>query len=290
MRIADGFTVKNWKNLKPCEDAYSFLPDGRLIAVADGITRDPEEMPVLPLKTNLIGMAKFFMSYPKESPAFEAAETFCHIFSLFGQHGLKNADSDTINALFKVANKEIRNFSEMYLLDKELQEFDYLKNDIPGCTAAGAVISESNVNYGFIADCGIALFNENGKIIFRTDNEGPNSRGSIDEDVKRKYKADFRYPKGRRIIRKFYRNNPSNLLSYGALTGEESAMSYVKTGKKEISCGDIVVAYTDGLEEIIFSEDFAKVIRKRDFDRFKSLCKKHVKTEGSLVYSVEEKE
>ncbi len=288
-RKANGFTVNNWKNLKPIEDAYNAFPNGRLICVADGITRDPCEMQILPLRKDLIGMARFFMRYPKESPAFEVAKVFGNFFEILGGFPLGDASPERVRRSFESANTEIRNFNEKYLKDKHWREFDYLEHDIPGCTAAGAVISDNNVTYGFIADCGLAIFDKDGNMRFRTKNEGPNSKGSIDEDVKRKYKTDFRHSEGRRIIRRDYRNNPSNPLSYGALTGESRAMDYVRTGQESLAPREIVVAYTDGLEEAVFSEDFAKRIMWGDFDAIKNLCKRHVRTEGTLVYSVEER-
>ncbi len=52
--------AKNPWNLKPFEDSYRYDEHENLIVVADGITRDPIRMPVLPERKDYIGWLRFF--------------------------------------------------------------------------------------------------------------------------------------------------------------------------------------------------------------------------------------
>lgn len=286
MAFIEGFTVKSWKDFrKGIEDAYDFhtTPQGvELIASSDGITRDPKGVPVLPDWENpfhLLDMIRFFRNYDG-TPSRKAAELFDRTFIRAGEHGIKKA--------FEEASKEIDIYGRRWLWEQGQRDFDYLVYDFPGCVGVGVVIKDGVVKYGYIADCGLAVFSHDGKVVFRTKNEGPNSKGSIDEDIRKKYKTklrypDFRHPEGRKIIRSLYRNNPSNGLAYGALTGEKEAMHYVRTGEFKLE-DNILAVYTDGLEHAVHSPEFARMIKeKRQTWLIHKLCQKKVRTEGTLV-------
>lgn len=222
-------------------------------------------------------MVEFFFKYPRPSPAKYAADAFCRVFQeiVLDFHDKNN---NAIFEGFREANKEIKKLNETHNPSP-----DYLENDFWACVAAGAVLEKGILSYGFIADCGIAVFDDD-RLTFRTPNEGPNSKGSIDDDVLRKYQTTFAFPEGRKIIRSLYRNNPAEPLAYGALTGEESALQYVRTGQVEAkSLRDTIVVYTDGLEEAVVSQEFSEILKCRDHRFLERYCKKKVKTEGTLV-------
>ena len=280
-----GFTVGNWKHiLLPTEDAYRFLQAGdvKIIANADGITRDPRIGKIIDIST-ILGKIKFVPFYPRLSPAYESARRFCNKFvrsiERFPQY---YASKITLKDAFCNTNQSIAKFNEKYF-----PKPDYMKKDLAGCVASGALILGRDVFYGFIADSGFIVFDKKGNIGFKTPNEGPNSKGSIDEVVARRHKTSFKYPRGRAFIRSHYRNNPSEPLSYGALTGEATAMHYVKTGYYELREGEIPMVFTDGLEEALLSGKFADLIRRGKFFSIRNFCRKKVKTEGSLVYVLE---
>ena len=284
-----GFTVGNWKHiLLPTEDAYRFLQAGdvKIIANADGITRDPRIGKIIDIST-ILGKIKFVLFYPRNSnnssPAAEVARIFCNKFvgsiKIFPQY---YASEITLENVFLDANQSVAKFNEKYF-----PIANYLKRDLAGCVASGALILGRDVFYGFIADSGFIVFDRKGNIKFQTPNEGPNSKGNIDEVVARRHKTSFKYPRGRAFIRSHYRNNPSEPLSYGALTGETSAMHYVKTGYYELREGEIPMVFTDGLEEALLSGKFADLIKQEKFSSIRNFCQKKVKTEGSLVYVLE---
>lgn len=289
--MIQGITLKNWKDLRWFEDSYEYDEKEGLMAVADGITRDPKNMPILPNRKDLAGMIKFFWNYPgsklkfwkKEiSPARMAADEFCRSF-IYYMKEFEKKDAKAVRDSFEKANEEIKILNEEYN-----PVVDYLENDYWGCVAAGCALRHENgqkvLSYGFIADCGISVFDANGNKKFQTLNEGPNSKGSINRDIKEKYGAEFRFPEGRRIIRNLYRNNPEEPLAYGALTGEKSAMKYVRTGELEIERGDKIIVFTDGLEDIVNHEDFPDSIELGYFNSMINFCRKNIRKEGTLVY------
>ncbi len=207
---------------RPEEDSFRYSKKSNeiIIAVADGITRD---------------LVKG--KYPDPSPAKIAADLFCESF-------LKKSSLRYVNDQIKRLNNE------------ENPMKDYLENDFWACVAVGGVIKDYKLSYEFIADCGLAVFNKEGKLKFKTANEGPNSKGSIDEEVKKKYSTGFNKPKGRKIIRSKYRNNLDEPLAYGALTGEKNAEHYVGGGEIDLEEEDYVLFYTDGMIPLIFSDKF----------------------------------
>lgn len=293
MKITGGFTVKNWKSLKPIEDAYSISNDGRTIAVADKITRDPRRTPMLQFPKHkldilgYLGAVRFFANYPESGN--DVSGLAC---SLFTTRHWKDASCEEVRDEVEQINSAIGRLNEYTKKVNHWGKFDYLEHDIPGCVAAGAVENDGKVIYFYIADCGIAVYDKFGNIKFRTKNEGPNSRGSIDYDVAKKFKTGFNFPKGRKIIRENYRNKPDNPLSYGALTGEKEAMSYVRTGETSVQEGEVLMGYSDGLEDMIENREFRKIlfegIGRKDFgvmkDRLRRFCRSKVRSEGTLVY------
>ncbi len=250
------FTKHNLRFRRPEEDSFDYDLNGKkiIVAVADGITRD-----------SVNG------KYPNPSPAKIAADLF--VKSFISEAKRKNSIEKSI----KNSNNKIAKLNSSL-------KVDYLANDYWACVGVGGVITNSKLEYGFIADCGVCVFSENGKLKFRTPNEGPNSRGSIDEDIRKKYKTSFTEEKGRKIIRSKYRNNIDEKLSYGAFTGEKSALGFLRTGDFDLSKGDYIVFYSDGFIPIIYSKEFniAKEFNKLE-DFFDSKLDKIDGSEGTIV-------
>lgn len=304
IKMLNGFIVENWKHLVlPTEDAVGFGvrkgPEGNvevMIAV-DGITRDPlirADMR-LPNTRNLFGKIFHASFYPRPSHAAAAAKIARDTAMNFDYEHLRQFTEFSGRDVLFSANDRIQDYQEEHVPNP-----DYLADDFPGCVASVALIDGRKAFWSFITDCGFAVFGKDGKLKFRTPSENPNSRGSIDFDVKIKHGTSFREAKGRRIIREDYRNNSANPMSYWALTGEAKAILGVRYGIRELSPGDTCVVYTDGAEEIILPrkahleydarkldlvEDF---FARRDFKGLKQYCQAKVRTEGSLVYRAED--
>ncbi len=281
-----GFTKENWKlsiARHPSEDAFGFDENRRIIAVADGVTRDPfRYLPKTGGLLGLFGRIKFIANYPKPSPAQMAAQAFCSNFLSFIANSRGRNEPAIRNAVVK-ANERIKELNLQLGISQET--VDYLKKDYAGCVAAGCFIEEDNLTYSYICDSGIALFRD-GNFVFKTPDEGPSTISArVWQIIKKKFGDDGTWdnPIGRKEFRKNHRNNP-NGVSYGVFTGEEEAMSYVKTGILERKPGDIVFVYTDGLAGIFDSAEGIDFIRKKDFRGLEKLCAKGVKTEGTLVF------
>ena len=75
------------------------------------------------------------------------------------------------------------------------------------------------------------------------------------------------------MVRKQFRNNPNNIVdgkcvSYGALTGEEEAIGFIKTGAVKIADGDTIIVYSDGMSNYLTDKEFIDNILSFNKDIF----------------------
>jgi len=267
----------------PVEDSYKIDLKKRIIVVADGFTRD--FLDNTPVNRSLRSLIKFLRGlYPDYAKEISSLSSLFLINSL---EKYKLIETDFIKKSFEKLNLSIKRYNL-----KNIHEINYLANDFAGCVASATYEKSQDgqviLNYGFISDCGVVIFDEKGNLKFRTPNEGPNSRGSIENNLIKRFGLRFSDEEGRKIIRSYYRNNPEEPLAYGVLTGEENALHYVKTGKKEMNKGYFYCVYSDGVESAIFKDNdvngfFADKLRKNDMNGLEKLCKYKVKSEGTLV-------
>ena len=256
----------------PEEDSFGYVSEGKIVvAVADGIYRDPLGMRVLPERDDEDGLRKASEKYPRPSPAKEAADLFCKSFVEFTKNFVGDGKS-VINILRQV-NEKIRE------LNKDLK-VNYLENDFAACVGSCGVIYEGYLYWGFVADCGVCVFDRRGELKFRTECEGP--RKEMDKDSLAK--KGWSDPEWRVRVRKHYRNNSDELLSYGAFTGEKKAESFFRTGKIKLNEGDYVFFYSDGFELIILGGNFDVVGEFEDLENyFEDRRDKIDGSEGTLV-------
>lgn len=229
--------------IKPEED--SFIARDKVFVVADGITRDP----LKPLDFGKLSMKRLLDSYPIPSPAKMAADSFCHSFL---KHVVKRKNNiETVKTGFKFANDQIKKIN-----DRLNPNPDYLINDYYGCVACAGIIGKNIIHWGFVGDCGLAIFDLGGKLKFRTPDGLQNFEEYID-----KHPNYWRKPERRKYIRSEFRNNPNQikdgrLVGYGALTGEESAQVFFQFGSNKIEKNDLIVLYTDGFAKSIEESAF----------------------------------
>ena len=86
-------------------------------------------------------------------------------------------------------------------------------------------------------------------------------------------KTDWSLPEKRVIVRKDFRNNLNNIqggkcVSYGALTGEDSASYFIKSGQIKLEKNDIVVVYSDGFSEFLHVQEFISLILNFQQEKF----------------------
>ncbi len=253
------------------EDSSNYKEnDETFLAVADGITRD--SFNIYPNLNTEEGKKKFCDNYPKPSIAKEASNIAVNSNNLYE------------------ANKKI-----MILNKEKVPDPNWLMKDLAGCTAAMAIIKENILHYSYIGCCGIVVI-RNGKVIFKTKDEyWPLDKKRWNLVNKAEFIKDFlksfskkhewwSYPEGRMIMRRMFRNKPKQKYSFGVLTGEKEAEYYIRKGKIILKEGDVVLLYTDGLKDGLFTKKALKIIKDKDFSKLKEYCKDRVNTEGTVVY------
>ena len=150
--------------------------------------------------------------------------------------------------------------------------------------AAGTSINKGLVHWGYIADCGVAIFDEKGNMRFKTEDDGPSKHDALMWKDPRLQSLKWENPIARMIIRRDYRNNSGKQCAYGVLTGEDSSLYFVRTGVQELRPRESLIVYTDGLEHLLGMGEFSDLLRKRDLKGISKLTSKTVKYEGTMIY------
>lgn len=236
----------------PVED-YCYASENEAI-VADGITRDP--IGISDLST--CSPKDFLERYPRPSGAELAAKLICETFS--------KTNGSLMDKLIK-CNENVRELNNKYIL-----KCDYLENDYYGAVASCVSIENNVLNYAYICDCGIIVYDRLGNVKFQTEDD----KELYSDPYINKIGIHWNLPESRVIVRRDYRNNLSNIqddkcVSYGAITGEKSAIEFIRTGQFELSEGDIIVVYSDGFATLLHEEEFISQIisfEKLEFERY----------------------
>jgi serine/threonine protein phosphatase PrpC len=233
----------------PPEDSFSY--DDKIFAIADGITRDPTYH--LDFRKKIVEKI-FEKHYPNPSGARVVADIFCKTFiATIKLH-------QTTKKAFLIANKNIASYNKHHL-----KKVDYLVNDLYGCTAVGAYIKGKKLYWSVIGDSGVAVFNCNGRLKYRS----LNSVAIFEKYVANgKIKFNWNTTAGRKSVRSQYRNNPNMKIgkvcvSYGALTGENNAESFIYSDKASLQSGDLIILFTDGFASYLDDKKFVKILLQK---------------------------
>lgn len=256
-------TFENIKTMNcdfPMEDKYYALDN--FAVVADGITRDPIGISDL----SSASFKEMIQKYPRPSGAEYAAQVIVDSF--------KNKQPNLKNQLIE-ANKKVKELN-----DKYIKNCDYLQNDYYGAVAACAYINNNILYWAYICDCGVIVYDKDGNIKFQTEDD----KEKYSDSYINKIGIPWNFPEARIIVRKDYRNNINNIIdgrcvSYGALTGEDSAINFIKSGELELEDGDIVVVYTDGFSKWLNEKDFIQNILNFDKIVFEDYVESKSKTD-----------
>jgi len=289
-----GFTVVNHRFARidhPVEDCFEFDESMGVLAVADGVTRDPSV--VLPDVRELEGWERFMAGYPTPSGARRAAEVFCRtVVERVRDWPTQSLGEAAMLDLFAEANERIARLNR-----EENQPADYLVNDYFACVAAVAIeIPPNRLVYGALPDCAVAVLDSESRIRLQTGNEDLERSRAARRALLRSLGLHWTHPAARYITRRSFRNNRAEPRSYGVLTGEPQALGYVRTGTAEKQIGDTLLVYSDGIEPILFdrcgdiADGFADALRAAssgdaDWTVVETYCRERVKTEGTLVVS-----
>lgn len=248
-------TFENIKTLKsnfPIED--QFYANENIAVVADGITRDPIGV----FNLSQFSFKEMIKRYPRPSGAEMAAKTIVETFE---------KPLSSLKETLIMANAKVKELNDRYI-----KKCDYLENDYYGAVASSAWIKGRLLEYAYICDSGIIIYDRNGRVKFQTDDDKTlNSDPYIG-----KVGIPWYMPEARVIIRRDFRNNPNNIkdgkcVSYGAITGEETAIPFIKNGGIVISDTDIIVVYTDGFNNYLRLEKFINLIlnfNEKEFEKY----------------------
>lgn len=219
---------------KPNEDAYycSQLEGNYSFAVADGVSR------------SIYGDARYPLS------ALPAAKAFCNIVAPTLALGL------SIYTSFVDANDEIAIVNRDAGITSET--VDYLGNDYLCCEGIAGVIHKKcpkKFSYGYIGDCGVLVYNCLLLPVFLSDNP---------MGILEKFREGFEFKdksEQRLFWRQELRNHPDKrFITYGALTGEADALSYLQIGSIDLELGDTVIMFSDGIYPFIFDHWFRHLV------------------------------
>lgn len=246
--------IKTCNSNFPVEDQF-YVSENEAI-IADGITRDP--IGISDLST--CSQKEFLERYPRPSGGELAAKEICKTFS--------NAAGSLMERLIK-CNDAIKELNGKYVL-----ECDYLENDYYGAVASCISIENTILNYAYICDCGIIIYDSLGNIKFQTEND----KELYSDPFINKIGIPWYLPEARVIVRRDYRNNLNNIydgkcISYGAITGEKSAINFIKSGQIKLLNGDIILVYSDGFNKFLHDKEFISQIINFDKDKFESYVK-----------------
>ena len=244
----------------PIEDQF-YASDNEAI-VADGITRDPIGISDFSKCTK----EEFLEKYPRPSGAELAAKEVCGTFS--------NITGSLVNRLIE-ANKSVRRLN-----DKFINECDYLENDYYGTVASCISIEEDILKYAYICDCGVIVYDNNGNIKFKTEDD----KELYSNPYINKIGIPWNLPEARKKVRSEFRNNTNNIvdgkcISYGALTGEDSAVNFIKSGQLKLEDGDTIVVYSDGFNCFLSEIEFINNIINFNKDSFEKYIEEKSKSD-----------
>ncbi len=245
-------TFENIKTLNcnfPVEDQYYFSENEAIIA--DGITRDPIGIKDL----SKYSFQEFLDKYPRPSGAELAAKEIVNTFS--------KTNGSLKDKLIK-CNESVKKLNDDYI-----SNCDYLENDYYGAVASCMRIENNILDYAYICDCGLIVYDKDGNIKFQTrDDKELDSDPYINQ-----IGIPWNLPEARVIVRRDFRNNLDNIkdgkcVSYGALTGEKSATEFIRFGQLELTDGDIIILYSDGFTKFLHEEEFISQILNFNKEKF----------------------
>ncbi len=223
------FQQDNTKS-KQNEDCYSVVTFKHTwsFAVADGVSRTQST------------------DQPKELVSSSiAAKTFCD------NVGLLLANGKSLHKAFTRANAQIGNINKKAGVTR--QSVDYLCHDYLCCVGIAGVWMEEYPNkfvYGYIGDCSILVYDVNYFPVFLSEN----TLGVLEQ-----FREGWGFTnKNEKMMfwRKQLRNRAARFMTYGALTGESSALSRVQCGYIDLKPSDTIVLFSDGIYPFIFDLNF----------------------------------
>lgn len=237
----------------PEEDYYHI--DNSIFCVADGVTRDLIGGEIRPYPKTQEEAEYIANHYPNPSGSFESSKIIATNFVEYLKNVEEQINENTIKEAIKYANKKVWDINK----DREI---DYVGEDLYCSVAVGGAILEDYLYCFSIGDCYIKVFDENKNEIFTTENDHF-CLENYEEEFLKKGLYSWMDPRSRVLVRAGIRNNPiitynGKKVGYGALTGEDTAISFVKTYTIPLEKAKYICAYSDGCMPYFENEEEAK--------------------------------
>ncbi len=222
------------------EEDYFYLED-TIFCVADGVTRDLIGGEIRPYPKTKEEAQYIADHYPNPSGAFESSKIIANHFVKYMKQ-VQPCEKSVKMAIQK-ANQDVWEINQN-------RKIDYVGEDLYCSEAVGGVISDEYLYCFGIGDCYVKVFNKNKDEIFSTENDHLWME-KFEEDYLKQGNYDWFDPRSRLLIRGALRNNSivtyhGKQVGYGALTGEERAMDFVKIYQVPLQDANYIVAYSDG--------------------------------------------
>lgn len=233
------------------EEDFGYV-DNDLFCVADGVTRDLIGGEIRPYPKTQEEATYIANHYPNPSGSFESSKIIATNFVKYLKNSQENINESAIEEAIRHANKDV------WEINKD-RKIDYVGEDLYCSVAVGGAITEEYLYCFAIGDCYIKVFDENKKEIFTTVNDHLWLE-EYEEEFLKEGLYSWMDPRSRVLVRAGIRNNPiitykGKQVGYGALTGEDTAMDFVKVYKVPLKDAKYICAYSDGCIPYFESEE-----------------------------------
>ena len=224
------------------EEDYFYLEDN-IFCVADGVTRDLVGGEIRPYPKTQEEAEYIAKHYPNPSGAFESSKIIANNFVKNLKEVSNNINEENIMMAIKEANKAV------WEINKN-RKIDYVGEDLYCSEAVGGIILDDYLYCFGIGDCYIKVFDEEYNELFATENDHEWME-KFENDYLKTGEYEWMNPRYRLLIRGALRNNyivtyNGEKVGYGALTGEDSAMDFVKIYKVPLGKVKYIAAFSDG--------------------------------------------
>lgn len=231
-------------NRKPNEDYFLISKKHPIFAVADGVTRGIFED----------------KRYAYPAGAHAAAEIFCFsVIDHLETNVSSRGDHKLLEKAFDEANERIHELNEN---EGRIENHDWYANDYFDCVGVAGFLDQNMLHYGYVGDCGLAIFDKDNNLKFETKDQVATSphHKEIEQVAQGK---NWNHAKRLAYGHEHFRNNPSGKY-YGTFSGEEAVKIYYQIGSQKIQEGDLVIFYSDGFVGYLESKEFLRIVRQGD--------------------------
>lgn len=241
------------------EEDYYYLEDN-IFCVADGVTRDLIGGEIRPYPKTKEEAKYIAEHYPNPSGAYASSKIIGNNFVKYMKD--KEQNEENVRQAIRQANKDV------WEINKN-RKIDYVGEDLYCSEAVGGVITNDYLYCFGIGDCYIKVYDENKNELFSTENNHLWMEEFEDEYLK-SGEYDWMDSRYRLLIRGALRNNyivtyKGKHVGYGALTGEDTAMDFVKIYKVSLENAKYIVAFSDGcIQYLDKKEEVEKTLENPD--------------------------